>query len=186
MNMKRLPGTNIEVDLEKKDPARKIIEPMFLAGGLVLSQISGITGLEPHMIQNWVKRGFLSSPLNKKYSKNQFCRILIINFLRECLQIEKITKLIGYINGKLSDESDDIIDDSVLYYYFVDIISKIGFDIEKIDKAIGEKLENYIEKHSGDKEKLGNVLKAMAIFYMSAQMKGIGEVMLMNNFWEGC
>ena len=185
MNIKTMPGTNIEVNLEKKESAKRIIEPMFLTGGLVLSQISGVTGLEPHMIQNWVKRGFLSSPVNKKYSKNQFCRILIINFLRDSLQIDKIIKLISYINGKLSDDSDDIIDDSELYYYFVDIISKIRFDTENIDRIIDEKLAFYSEKNKGDKIKLENVLKAMTIFYMSAQMKSLAELMLINNFEEG-
>ena len=184
MDIKTFPGTNIEVNLAKKGAAKRIIDPMFLTGGLMLSQVSGVTGLEPHMIQNWVKRGFLTAPVNKKYSKNQFCRILIINFLRDSLQIDKITGLIGYINGKLSEDSDDIIDDSDLYYYFVDIISKIGFDIERVELIINEKLYDYTEKHRGDKERLINVLKAMTIFYMSAQMKSLAEVMLMNNFEE--
>ena len=47
-----------------------------LAGGMVLGQIASLTGLEPHTVQNWVKRGFLSNPVNKRYSCNQFCRIV--------------------------------------------------------------------------------------------------------------
>ena len=185
MKIKTLPGTNIEANLAKENAAKKIIDPMFLTGGLVLSQISGVTGLEPHIIQNWVRRGFLSSPMNKKYSKNQFCRVLTINFLRDSLQIDKITRLMCYINGKLSDNSSDIINDSDLYYYFVNIISKIDFNIENVDRTIDEKLLSYRELHQGDKEKLKNVLKAMTMFYISSQMKSIAEVMLINNFEEG-
>ena len=58
---------------------------MFLAGGIVRSQVSAVTGLESHMIQNWVKRGFLSNPVNKRYSCRQFCRIAIINMLKTTL-----------------------------------------------------------------------------------------------------
>lgn len=74
----------------------------------MLSQVSQLTGLEPHVIQNWVKRGFVSPPERKKYSRRQFCRILFINMLKDVLQLEKICQLLSYVNGALADESDDL------------------------------------------------------------------------------
>ena len=92
-----LPGTTIETNLNETNISNVILKNIFSAGGLVLSQVSQLTGLEPYTVQNWVKRGFLSPPQKKLYSKNQFCRIVIINMLKESLQIEKITGLLSYI-----------------------------------------------------------------------------------------
>ena len=41
---------------------------------------------------------------------------------KETLQIEKATKLLSYINGVLSDESDDLIDDFELYNCYVNLV----------------------------------------------------------------
>ena len=60
--MGTLPGTTVETDLSRNDAAEALLSPLFLAGGLMLSQVSQLTGLEPHVIQNWVKRGFVSPP----------------------------------------------------------------------------------------------------------------------------
>ena len=53
-----LPGTVVETDTRDAEHVQAILSPMFLAGGMVLSQVASITGLEPYIIQNWVKRGF--------------------------------------------------------------------------------------------------------------------------------
>ena len=60
-----LPGTTVEADLRRPDAADMLLSPLFLTGGLMLSQVSQLTGLEPHVIQNWVKRGFVSPPERK-------------------------------------------------------------------------------------------------------------------------
>lgn len=93
----------------------------------MLSQVSQLTGLEPHVIQNWVKRGFVSPPRNKRYSRNQFSRIALINMLKDCLRLDQITRLLSYLNGHLDDESDDIIDESRLYTY----ITRLVFQAER-------------------------------------------------------
>ena len=108
-----LPGTVIEAKLEDADRAQELFRSMFLPGGMVLGQVSNLSGLEPYMIQNWVKRGFLSPPKGKRYSLRQLCRILNINMLRGALPMEKICGLLTYVNGHLNDESDDLIDDSL-------------------------------------------------------------------------
>ena len=70
-----------------------------VAGGLSLSQIVGITGLEASTIQNWVKRGWISRPVGKKYTQRQIARILLINVLRDCLPLEKIAQ--HFIQAKI-------------------------------------------------------------------------------------
>ena len=114
-----LPGTVLEVGSAETERMEEVFSSMFLAGGMVLSQVSSITGLEPYAIQNWVKRGYLSPPEKKRYSQRQLSRILIINMLRLSLPLEQICGLLQYINGHLDDEADDLIDDTQLYFLFV-------------------------------------------------------------------
>ena len=57
-------------------------QDMFLAGGLTLSQVCQISGLEPYTVQNWVKRGFLSNPTEaKKLIGFLTVRLIMIFFL---------------------------------------------------------------------------------------------------------
>ena len=79
---KKYPGTTIEVLAMQKGGSRILFDGIFAAGGITLSQVSNMTGLEPYLIQNWVKRKFVSSPVKKLYSRQQFARIIIINMLR--------------------------------------------------------------------------------------------------------
>ena len=65
-----IPGTTLRQTREEAGHIPEQFQAMFLAGGIVLSQVSGITGLEPYAIQNWVKRGFLTPPEKKRYNLN--------------------------------------------------------------------------------------------------------------------
>ena len=177
----KMPGTTIECDISRTGEVESILTPMFMAGGLVLSQVSQLTGLEPYIIQNWVKRGYVSSPTNKKYSKQQFCRLVIISFLRDTLQLEKITKLLSYINGKLNDESDDLIDDYQLYLYFTSLLvmGDNGFPLlNTMEERIGVMLDGFKEVYSGGKKRLSDVLYIMEVAYSATMLKQEAEQML--------
>lgn len=171
-----LPGTTIQSKLETFDVAEQILGTIFSGGGLILSQVSQMTSLEPYIIQNWVKRGFLSPPIAKRYSKNQFCRIVIINMLKETLQLDKITNMLTYINGVLDDESDDVISDTDLYNYYVNLVVLIyqeNGDLKYIDEknlsgTINELLVDYREPYKGVKGKLKKVLKIMFTAHLSS------------------
>ena len=52
-----IPGTVLKADVASAVDQQ--FSAMFLGGGIVLSQVTGITGLEAYTVQNWVKRGFL-------------------------------------------------------------------------------------------------------------------------------
>lgn len=117
--MQLIPGTVLPRSEDTVCHIDQMISGLFLAGDLQLAQVSAITGIPGYMIQNWVKRGYLPPPQEKKYTQNQLCRILCINSLRGCLTMEQITKVLEAINGRLDDESDDCIPDSALYFLFV-------------------------------------------------------------------
>ena len=61
-----IPGTTLTGQREEADRIGEQFQALFLAGGLSLSQVSAITGLEPYTVQNWVKRRLLPPPENKK------------------------------------------------------------------------------------------------------------------------
>ena len=175
-----LPGTVLKAEAEEASGVESLFAPMFLAGGMVLSQVSSITGLEPYIIQNWVKRGFLSPPQNKRYTLRQLCRILNINMLKGVLPMERICAMLGYINGQLDDDSDDTIDDSRLYFMFV----RLAAHAKQIDQnqawqeAIDQVLQDYDEPIPGARDRIAQVLRIMLIAYIAARMKEQAEALL--------
>ena len=168
-----IPGTTLESQRSNADRTDGLFQSMFLAGGLTLSQVSSVTGLESYTIQNWVKRGFLAPPRNKRYNMEQVCRIIIINMLKGALPLEQICSLISYINGSLTDESDDIIDDAVLYFKFVSLAARarhIGGSSEW-GEAMEEVMANYAEPFPGAREKVMKVLRIMLTAWIAARLK---------------
>ena len=164
-----LPGTNIEVRELSYEAVESLFNSIFLTGGLVLSQVSGMTDCAPHVVQNWVKRGFVSPPVNKKYSKRQFCRIVFISFLKEIMQIERVTALMGYINGALDDESDDLVDDFTLYCYFIQVIGSLSdFREETVDRAVDQAT---MDCDKFVRDRLRDTLRVMATAYGASVLK---------------
>lgn len=175
-----LPGTTITAPREDADNVAQLFKSMFLAGGLTLSQVSNITGLEPYAIQNWVKRGFLSAPKGKRYSQEQVCRIITIHMLRGSLALEQICSLMSYVNGDLSDDSDDLIDDAVLYFMFVRLAARarhIG-GTQQWDEAVASVLEDYQEPVPGARERVGKVLRTMLTAWVANSLRLETERML--------
>ena len=175
-----IPGTVLTA---KKDDAVYIenqFNSMFLGGGMVLSQVAGITGLEPYTVQNWVKRGFLPPPERKKYTLEQLCHIININMLKNVLPMERICGMLSYINGHLDDESDDIIDDSKLYFMFVRLAAhyRVMHNNEGRDAFIAKELESYAEPVPGAKERVKKVLCIMLTAWASAQLQSAADKML--------
>jgi len=175
-----IPGTTLADKRDNADHVEEMFHSMFLAGGMVLSQVSNITGLEAYTIQNWVKRGFLAPPRNKRYDLEQVCRIITINMLKGALPLEKICSLMQYINGDLTDESDDIIDDAVLYFMFVKLAARarhIGGN-QSWDEAIENAMSAYAEPIPGAKARVEKVLRVMLMAYISSRFKAQVDAMV--------
>ncbi len=176
-----LPGTTVEVSKIESGTSRNLFDGIFAAGGITLSQVSVMTGLEPHVIQNWVKRGFVSSPQKRQYSKNQFARIVIINMLRETLRLDSIISLLGYINGSLSDESDDLIGDAELYHKYVDMFAGFGtggINAQKISELALKTSADFEETIPGAKKRLQRILEVMAYADLASVTRRKAEQML--------
>lgn len=175
-----IPGTTLKIKRSDADRVDGLFASMFMAGGMVLSQVANVTGLEPYTVQNWVKRGFLSPPERKRYSMGQLCRIISINMLKSVLPLETICSLLGYVNGKLDSEEDDIIDDASLYFLFVRLAGRARQmdDPEQLQRALDEALADYREPYPGARERIEKALKIMLTAWLAARMRLAAEAML--------
>ena len=177
-----IPGTVLTATAEETPYLQERFKSMFLAGGMVLSQVTAVTGLEPYTVQNWVKRGFLTPPVQKRYSLRQLCRIVNINMLKDALVMEDIVGLLQYINGKLGDESDDLIDDVQLYFLFIKLAAyhRKMHNSAGLDAYLDEILADYQEPTPGAKERVAKVLKVMLTAWAAAQLKQAAQKMVAN------
>ena len=175
-----LPGTVLQIPQKDGAYVSQVFNALFLGGGIALSQVSGITGLEPYTVQNWVKRGFLPPPEKKRYSLRQLCRIVNINMLKGVLPMERICSLLTYINGHLDDVSDDIIDDSELYFMFVKLAMQAPelADADARERALESTLNTYHEPVPGAKERVAKVLRIMLTGYLAAKLQQQTEIMI--------
>ena len=177
-----IPGTALRGLRDDVEASIRQIEGMFLGGGMIRSQLASVSGVEAHDIQNWVKRGFLPNPVNKRYSCSQFCRIVTINMLRSAMTMDKICSLLTYINGELDDASDDLIDDTVLYFMFLRLAARarhIG-GTESWDTAIADILKDYVEPVPGATKRIDQVLRIMLTAWIGVQTIRRAEAMLLD------
>ncbi len=175
-----IPGTVLQI--QRSDAARVdgLFQSMLLTGGLSLGQVSSISGLEPYAVQNWVKRGFLSAPRQKRYDMDQVCRVLTINAFKTVLPMERICGLLSYVNGNLDSSADDIIRDSDLYFLFVRLAGQAR-EFETTEEAvriIAESLADYQEPYPGARDWVAKALRVMLIAWLAARMRHHTEVLL--------
>ena len=175
-----IPGTTLTGQRENADRIDGLIQSMFLAGGLTLSQVSSITGLETHTIQNWVKRGFLPSPVNKRYNMEQLCRLINMNILKGAMPLEQIIKLMAYLNGDLADESDDLVDDTLMFFLFTKLAARARYigGTKSWDDALVEVTADYAEPIPGARDKLIKVLKVMLTVWCANSLKAQADQMI--------
>ena len=176
-----IPGTVLERPRQEAEQIEDMFCTMFLAGGMVLSQISELAGIEPYAVQNWVKRGFLTPPEHKRYSLQQLCRVLNINCLKNILPMEQIVGLLRYVNGQLDDASDDLIDDAQLYFMFVRLAARAKdlYQENEREALLEKALANYQEPVPGAKKRVKRVLQIMLTAWLAARMRQEAEKMLL-------
>ena len=175
-----IPGTVLTGERQEADRIDGLFQSLFLAGGLTLSQVSSITGLEPYTIQNWVKRKFLAPPQGKRYNMEQVCRLININILKGTMPLEEIIHLMRYLNGDLISEEDDLVDDTMLFFFFVRLASRTRYigGTKAWDDALLEITEAYEEPVPGARDKLITVLKIMLTVWCANMLKQQADAMI--------
>lgn len=169
----KLPGTVIDFSEQAEENAFSLIEPILtVTGGITLSQLSALTGLQGSTIQNWIKRGWVSATTDKKYTERQILRILLINILRNSMKLEDIAKLMSYINGKVDDLSDDILHDKQLYNLLCKLICILDRKGIYTPLEISDEINKNLGAEYGDEERkrLNKVLFIMIMGYRSSYL----------------
>lgn len=170
-----LPGTTVEMNIDHG--IQDFLNSLFAANGLVLSQVLQLTGLSAHTVQNWVKRKFVSPPVNKKYDCDQFCTIVMINMLNDIFQIDQVIKMIRYVETLCGKGAPTLI-----YTCFVELLRQVPGDAIReatgiddiIARVIGEKMQGGLEAG----ERLKKVLKIILLTHLSAQIKAEANQLL--------
>lgn len=179
----QIPGTVFDRDKMGGVTGEKFLSQIFfVTDGIMLGQIREITGVDGTTLQNWVKRGWLMRPHDKLYGKDQLARILIINMMRDTMQLSKISFLLHYINGRLDDTSDDIITDSQLYDYIchlLDLLMEKGSGgVRRLGELIRTVTSTYVERRPGAGERLNRALEVIILSCWASLLKGRADVLL--------
>ncbi|MBO5701530.1 MAG: DUF1836 domain-containing protein [Clostridia bacterium] len=156
----------------------------YISDGVMLTQIREISGIDGSTLQNWTKRGWVANARLKRYNIDQVAHILIINMLRSCMQLDKIAFLVSYINGRVYDQSDDIIRDSQLYDYICRILDRlmhageITKDNTTLRNTIEEITSDYEEKVTGARKRLNTAIEIIIIAYYASIIKSRSDDMV--------
>ena len=157
---KLLPGTAMTYADPGEKGFSKIEMLISATGGLSLSQVCAVTGLEGSTIQNWVKRGWVKNPNGKKYVEVHIARILIINALKECIKLEHISHLMSYATGP--DGSGNAIKESELFNFLCDALHMLG-QADDLSRSGVEAVAEAVTKDVGDEALNVRIRKALAV-----------------------
>ncbi len=174
---KYIPGTVMEREKMGNVTGLEFLDKIFfVTDGIMLAHIREICAIDGSTLQNWTKRGYVASAKSKKYDKNQLARILIINMMRDTMQLDKISRVLAYVNGKVNDTADDIIPESELYGCLCKVIDQLVEDelppdADNIHDLITRALGGYEEKVAGAKKRLERACSVIILTYYAALVK---------------
>jgi hypothetical protein len=79
---------------------------------------------------------------------------------------------LGYINGVLTDNSDDMIDDSDLYSYFIDCLAALQeLDSEEPNDVISDITDTFESAAPSARSRLAEVLRIMLTAYRAHRIR---------------
>ncbi|MBQ8578202.1 MAG: DUF1836 domain-containing protein [Clostridia bacterium] len=182
-----IPGTQMDKQLMGNVTGLAFLDKIFyIQNGIMLAQIRDISGIDGSTLQNWVKRGWTGNAVNKTYTKDQLSRILLINMMRQSLQLEKIDFILHYINGDINSKDDDIIPESKLYDYVCKIIEaadEAGDGVctaEQLRELVNIHTADYAEVFPGAKERLHKVLMIIITAYNAAKLSDFANMQMLD------
>ncbi len=174
------PGTVI--DITEKSAGEFLFGIFGATKGLTLAQVREITGLDTPAIQNWVNRGWVPHPIEKRYTIDHLARILIINMLRDAMRFEAIAAVLSFVNGDVEDTSDDIISESRLYLYICRAIESCDGGVKNIPAVIDEVAKDYLAPFKGAQERLETALEIFVAYYEASLARKNADEMYQKAF----
>ncbi len=151
-----LPGTMISVSQSHLEDVDQVFRPMFLSGGLQLRQVVGLLGTEAHTVQNWVKRGFVDSPVKKFYDQERFVRLALLNYYKDVFSLEEIILLLNMVRQ-----------DSMVYSALCLLLAHSPIDPIRAETKFNEMIEEAMSARSFDYKKTSKeqVRRLLTILY---------------------
>ena len=183
IELTQIPGTVLEKQkmggVTGLDFLNKIF---FISDGIMLAQIREIAGVDGSTLQNWLKRGWVVNPKNKMYDKEQLARILIINMLRDTMQLIDISFLLTYVNGDTARVEDDIIPESRLYDYICRLVDTVThmqvLTQDSLSALVAECTADYEEKVGGARRRLNAALEIIIMSLYANVVKRRADQMI--------
>lgn len=171
--------------LEPKAKALPYLEldSMMLAQVVEVAQRVSQNDISPTHVQNWVRRKYLANPQKKKYNREQVANILLINDLRNILSLDETSRLLGFVNETLADNSDDRINPSKLYRYYSEIFDRTRLDWQKSLEQLAHEVDDSLsseEMKEEDREKVAITLVILNLLARANLYKQVSEQWLMS------
>ncbi len=94
--------------------------------------------------------------------------------LKTALPMESICRILSYVNGQLDDESDDIIDDSVMYLIFSPpgrAANRDTWPPRGLQETLDAVLSGYQEPCPGARHRVADALEVMLTAWFSSQLQ---------------
>ncbi|MBR5446365.1 MAG: DUF1836 domain-containing protein [Clostridia bacterium] len=178
-----IPGTVVDRSKMNGAAGESFLDKVFyITGGIMLTQVREITGIDGTTLQNWLKRGWVASPKGKYYTKEHLARILLIAMMRDTMQLARIAQVLSYINGRVGDETDDIIPESVLYDYVCRVVDILAdgdsAGLNQLEEVVDTVVESYEERVAGAKKRLSRGIAVIVTAYYSTLVKNHAENMI--------
>jgi len=179
---KLLPGTATTYIDHGEKGFSKIEMLLEATGGLSLSQVCAVTGLEGSTIQNWVKRGWVAHPKGKRYEEVHIARILIINALKECIKLEHIALLMSYVNGPGDLDGSGIIKESELYNFLCSALVRMGQARDHsrggVETVVDTVIKGYVGSKPDSRVRIRKALTLMIFACVCTDVKRRTEAMM--------
>ena len=86
----------------------------------------------------------------------------------------------AYLNGDLADESDDLVDDTLMFFLFTKLAARARYigGTKSWDDALVEVTADYAEPIPGARDKLIKVLKVMLTVWCANSLKAQADQMI--------
>ena len=178
MKSGNIPGTLFPIrEMDGATGLAFLDKVFYVTTGIMLTQIRNITGIDGTTLQNWVKRGWVPGPKGKSYSREHLARILLINMMRDTMQLSRVMYLLCYING--TEPEDRVIAESDLYDYVCRVTAKVSDTLaegmDALDGAIDEVLADYDEPAAGAKRRVAAGIRIIVLTYCAGMIKAMAD-----------
>ncbi len=136
---------------------------------MLLSDLGAVTGILPSTIQNWVKRGYISKPDGKKYTAEQAADIILLDNIKNSVELSDASVLLRGVKEKSGVSSVDLL--KVLAASLIRAKRFNSTDRSSLQSVINIELRSF---GKGDRE-VSSLIFIIALSALSADYKRLAR-----------